>query len=246
MTHSLPVVVGDVYLIGGVARLKVTISLAGVPLTGLTPTATIVRDEDNYALNFTLGVFEEPASVGDLSDGRFKTALTEVGQGYYYYDFNPVTFSSPGQNIYTVIFQNSGLNPIIAQDEFTFSNVLGAQTTGWGFVNREKTVCPNEPVNISYQATSGLGSNVLLTIYNPFGDLIFSATPMPEFEATGIYMLPHTFAVEGEHLLLASESVHGSRDAMQLTVGGSASKIKRIEAMVRDLIKNPPTVTPCP
>lgn len=245
---QLPIVVGDVYLIGGVARLKILISIAGLPAIGLSPTVTIIRDSDDFALNAVLGVFEAPASIGDLSDSRFKIGpLTELGLGYYYYDFDPVTFSSAGEHVYTVIFENTTPGaPIIAKSEFTFSNTFGAQTTGFGFVDREKTVCANEPVKISYQATSGLGSNVLLTIYNPYDDLVFSATPMPELEATGVYVFPYTFTVEGDHLLLVSESVHGSRDAMQLTVGGNASRIKRIEAMVRDLIKNPPTVTPCP
>ncbi len=247
MATQLPVVVGDVYLIGGVARLKVLISLAGFPATGLAPSVTIIRDCDNFALNAILSVFEAPTSVADLADSRFKiTPLTEVGLGCYFYDFDPVTFSSPGKNVYTVIFENTTPgSPIIAKSEFTFSNALGAQATGFGFINRYKNVCKEQSVKIAYQATSGL-SDVLLTVYNPFDEIVIAAAPMIELDATGAYILPQTFTVDGEFLLLASEATHGSRDAMMITVGESAARIKNIESMVRNLIKNPPTVLPCP
>ena len=82
---QLPIVVGDVYLLGGEARLKVSVSSGGVPVLGIAPTVTIVRDRDNFAADFTTGSFDSttPATLGD---SRFRKPMTELGLGVYITD----------------------------------------------------------------------------------------------------------------------------------------------------------------
>ena len=242
---QLPLVVGDVYLLGGVARLKVTVSSEGAPVTGLTPFVTIIRDSDGFAANFVTKVFEAftPASI---VTPPYSAPLTEVAFGTYFRDFDPSDFSSTNEEVYTVIFHHEvAPNPFVTHSEFTFSNSLGAKlSTGFGLLNRCCNVCVQMPTTIMYQTLSGQ-SDVELTIFNPFNEVVIAAVPMIELNDTGIYQFTHTFAIQGEHTIIVSEDTHGSTDAMVITVGGAADRLKRIEEMLRSLISNPPSVSPC-
>ena len=246
ITTIIPIAVGDVYLVGSIARLKLTISFGGTPVDGQTPSVTIVRDCDNNALNFTLGAFVTFSTPGDLDLPVFKSGMTELGQGTYFFDFDPTAFATTTEQVFTVIFRNEDPSFLItAHNEFHFSvNSTQGTGTGFGAVDRYLSVCLEEPTVIAYQANSGQ-TDVKISIYSPFDALLVSNATMKELNSTGIYR--HTFiaTLEGDYVMTMSEDTNGSRDALILTAGGDCDRLKRVESLLNDLALNPPTVGPC-
>lgn len=242
-----PLVVGDVYLLGGEARLKVSVDLSGVPLTGLTPTVTVVRDSDNYAADFVATAFDSntPASLGD---SRFRKTMTELGLGVYYTDFDPLPFGGTTEEVYTVIFRNDPPSAFLEKAEFTFSNTLsGKLSTGFGMLTRQCNVCKNMPFKFSYQAQPGQ-KDVEIDIYDPNDALLVSAATMQELGGigvTGIYQFEFIGTQDGDHVAVVSEATNGSTDGIVITVGGDADRLKRIEQLLLSLSLQPPSVGPC-
>lgn len=244
-----PLVVGDVYLLGGEARFKVSVDLNGVPLTGLAPTVTVVRDSDNYAVDFVATAFDvsTPAILGD---SRFRKAMTELGLGVYYADFDPIPFGSTVEEVYTVIFRNGAADPFsfLEKSEFTFSNTLsGKLSTGFGFAQQYLNVCKNTSYKLNYQALPGQ-TDVEVSIYDPNSNLIVANATMQELGgtgSTGIYQFEFVGTQDGAHVIIASEATHGSTDAMVLTIGGDAERLKQIERLLLQLNLQPPSVGPC-
>ncbi len=242
---QLPVVVGDVYLIGGVARIKVTISLNGDPLLGESPTITVVRDDDNFAADFDLLTFVDYGAPAGLDVNNLKFNMTELGLGTYFADFDPALFGSFDEEVYTAIVKNEGDNAVVAHEEFTISNNLAVGTgTGFGIVDRCCNVCLNTPFVVSYEATTGQ-TDVILSVYNPFNTLLESNVTMTELDSTGIYQFTFIGQIDGDHTFIMSEATFSSREALVITIGGDCDRLKRIEQMLRDLSLNPPTVGPC-
>jgi hypothetical protein len=243
-----PLVVGDVYLLGGEARLKISVSSGGVPVTGITPTVTIVRDSDNFVADFVATVFDSatPATIGD---SRFRKSMTELGIGIYIADFDPVPFGDNTEEVYTAIYRHDvPPNLFLEQDEFTFSNTLaGKVSTGFGFPQQCCNICKNVPTTLSYQALPGQ-TDVKITIYDPNNNLLVANGTMQELDgsgSTGIYQFEFTGTQDGQHTVIASEESNGSTDAMIITVGGDADRLKRIEQLLLALNLNPPSVGPC-
>jgi len=238
-----PVIVGDVYFIDGIARLKLSISLGGVPVTGQIPTVTIVRDRDNYALNFLMDSFEDFGTPTHLDESKYKATMIELGQGVYFWDFDPALYGETTEEIYTAIFRNETPGfEVTIHNEFTITNRFS--TVKFGLVNRPLQVCLHEEITIAYKALSGQ-HDVNINIYNPSDELIVSNATMVELGTTGIYRYKHIFTLDGEHLVQVSESTNGSSDSMILVVGRMCDRIKRIEQQLGDLMQNPPTVNPC-
>ena len=239
-----PIVVGSTYEIAGHALLKATVSDgAGEPVRGIVPQVTIVRDRDNTAANFVTMGFETITPVS-LETAPYSTDMTEVGFGTYQYEFDPIAFLSPNEEVYTAIF-HYGVDPyrFTINSEFTFTDVFGAKINHFGFINRYLNVPVQTPTKIGYKAKSG--SNVELTIYNPFGEVIIAAVPMTELGTTGVFLLDHVFGLQGEHILYGRDLTNHGYDAQILTVGGDSDRLKRIEDMLRSLTRSTPSVGPC-
>lgn len=243
-----PVVVGDVYLLGGEARLKVSVSKGGVPLTGLLPTVTIVRDSDNYAADFVATAFDA-STPATLSDARFRMTMSELGLGVYFADFDPVPFGVTEEEVYTVIFRNDPpTDAFLEKSEFTMSNTLaGKVSTGFGMLSRCCNVCKNMPFKFAYQAMPDQ-DDVLISIYDPNDNLLVTDAVMQELGgagASGIYQFEFIGTQDGEHTAIVSEASHGSTDGVVITVGGDADRLKRIEQLLVSLNLQPPSVGPC-
>lgn len=238
-------IVGDVYVLGGIARLKVTVSKNGFPIDGIMPTVTIVRDSDNFAADFFLGQFVGSTPI-TLSNPNFRTSMTGIGLGSYYYDFNPILLGVDSDEAYTTIFRyDSAPDQFIVQNEFCISNsLIGKLSTGYGLLNRYLNVARNTPTKISYLAQPGQ-SDVKVWIYNPFGTLLVAGATMTELDNTGVYSFIFTGQVDGDFTVIASEDTAGSKDAMLLTIGGDADRLKRIEQLLINANLRPPSVGAC-
>jgi len=238
-------IVGDIYLLGGVARLKITVSKDGVPVDGISPTVTIVRDRDNYAADFILSEFTSTTPF-IISNPNFRTGMTALGLGTYYYDFDPNIFDSTLGEVYTVIYRyDTAPNQFITEEEFTMTNSLaGKLGTGFGLLPRYLNVPRNVPTRISYLAQPGQ-TDVKIWIYNPFSTLLVAGATMIELDSTGVYEFNFIGQVDGDFTIIASEDTNGSRDAMLLTIGGDSDRLKRIEQLLLSANLKPPTVGPC-
>jgi len=241
MEHPI-IVSGNVYSIGGAARLKINISFNGAPLTGQSPTVTIVRDSDNFAVDFVLNSFEATTPV-TLNTANFKNSMVELGEGNYYFDFEPSVYGETTEQLYTVIYRNETPPYFVTeQDEFLFSDRF--EKARLGLVMRPLEVCINEQVLIWYQATTGQ-TDVTISIYNKFDQLLISDATMQELGSTGLFKFPFIFTLDGEFLIIAKEDTQGSKDSMIIRAGGMCDRLKRVERLLSDFIQNPPTVTPC-
>jgi len=238
-------IVGDVYIIGGTAKLKVTVSKNGFPVDGILPTITIMRDSDNFAADFFLDQFAG-STPATLSNPNFKTTMIPLGLGTYYYIFDPATFGITDDETYTSIFRyDSPPDQFIVQNEFTISNsLIGKLSTGYGLLNRYLNVARNTPTKISYLAQPGQ-TDVKVWIYNPFGTLLVAGATMTELDSTGVYNFTFTGQVDGDFTVIASEETAGSKDAMLLSVGGDADRLKRIEQLLINANLRPPSVGAC-
>lgn len=238
-----PVIVGAVYFLDGVARMKMSMSYLGEPVTGQIPTVTIIRDTDNYALNFNLDQFEAFGVPADLDQAKYKTQMTELGLGSYWWDYDPSLYSETTEQLYTVIFRNEtpGLQAT-TNNEFTMTNRF--HNVRFGLLDRPKQVCLNEQVLIAYQALPNQ-NDVLITIYNPSDQILVANATMTELESTGIYRYEHIFTLDGEYIITCSEATNGSKDSMIIVAGRACDRLKRMEKWLGDLMQNPPTVNPC-
>lgn len=244
MASQKPIVVGGTYDLGGVVLLKVTVTHQGIPVTEIDPQVTIIRDSDKTAANFSTGNFV-PFSTATIVTAPYSASMTEVAFGTYFYEFDPADFDSPDENTYTVIFHYSTFPyEFVLSNEFTFTGVFGAKASGFGILNRETNVCLNTPFKIAYQSVSGL-KQVRLTIYNPYGGAVITDVPMIELNSTGVYEYTAQLALEGDHIIYVRDQTNDAKDSMIISVGGSCDKIKRIDQMLRQLTRNPPTVYPC-
>jgi hypothetical protein len=239
------VIVGDVYILGGTARLKITVSNDGLPVDGINPTVTIVRDSDNRAANFVLNQFA-PTTPITISGSNFRTGMTAIGLGTYYYDFDPEDFGSTLEEVYTVIYRyDTAPNQFIEENEFTFTNSLaGKLSTGFGLLPRYLNVRINTPTRISYLAMPGQ-TDVKISIYNPFNTLLVAGATMAELGNTGVYSFLFTGTVDGDYVVIGSEATNGSKDAYLLTIGGDSDRLKRIESLLLSLNLKAPSVGPC-
>lgn len=238
-----PIVVGSTYFIGSAVRFKVFLSV-GLGIPGQTPLTSVVRDADNFAIDFITDTFE-PSTPATLGDSNFRDVMSELGEGSYFYDFDPALFDTVEPGTYTVLFFNETVGfEAASQFEFFFTGTF-ADEREFGFLHRETNVCLNEEVTIAYKALSGQ-DNVLLNMYDPFDQLIVANATMVELNSTGIYRFNFNFTLAGEYIITGSESTADSSDAMMLTVGGSAQRIKSIESLLAQVLQNPPTVDPCP
>lgn len=238
-----PVIAGSVYMTDGVARIKMSLSYGGEPLVSQTPTVTIVRDRDNYVLDFTTDTFVETTGPSDLGQSKFKHQMEELGLGSYYWDFDPVLYNAYEEEVYTVIFVND--HPIYGaatQDEFLMTNRFDFPR--FGMLDRPKDICLNEETTFAYQAKPGQ-TDVLLSIYDQYNNLQVANATMTEIDNSGIYKYKHIFTLDGEYVIVVSENTNKSTDSMLVTVGKGCDRLKRIEQMLSDLIQNPPTVGPC-
>lgn len=243
MASQKPVVVGDVYMLGGRALLKVTVSNAGNPVSGIAPLVTIIRDRDGRAANFQTQAFDT-FTLASIVTTPYSAAMSEVAFGTYVYEFNPTEFASPDEEVYTVIYHHEvAPNKFVIHSEFTFTDVFGAKTTGFGFANRHTNIEIGKPVRLVYQAITDLP--VRLTIYSPNNEIVVADVPMLELEDTGVYYYDFAFPIQGDHIICAHESVHDSKDCMVMTIGGDSDRLKRIESMLRQLTRNPPSVSVC-
>lgn len=242
MSTQGPIVVGSTYEIGGHAVFKITISDSG-PVSGIVPLVTIIRDRDNTAANFVTEQFVAYTPVTILT-APFSDEMTELAFGTYQYEFNPVDFSSPNEEVYTVIYHYEvAPYQFVASEPFTFTDVMGAKFTGFGFMNRYLSVPMRTATKIGYKSKTG--STIQLTIYNPFGEVIIADVPLIEIDSTGIFTLDHTFLLQGDHILQANDITNSSTDAMIITVGGDSDRLKRVEDMLRSLTRTTPSVGPC-
>lgn len=238
-----PIVVGSTYFLESEIRFKIFLSIAGSGVTGQAPFVTLIRDADNSALNFTLGVFE-PITPATIGNSQYRDTMTELGNGSYYYPFDPTAFDGVDAGSYTVLFENTapGLQAA-SQFEFLYTANF-ANETSFGFVDRDKNVCINEDIMIAYKAPTGQ-SQVFLDVYDPFDQLVVSKATMSELGSTGIYKFEFNPSLAGEYLFLGSDGAAGSSDAMMITVGGTAEKVKEIQASLAQVLQNPPSVNPC-
>ena len=238
-------IVGDVYLFGGIAKLKITVSQNGLPVDGISPTVTIIRDSDNYAADFLLGQFAAATPL-TLGNPNFRTGMTALGLGTYYYLFDPNNFGITTNETFTVIYKHdTAPDAFVKQNEFTISNsLIGKLSTGYGLLNRYLNVARNTPTKISYLAQPGQ-TDVKVSIYNPFGTLLVAGATMTELDSTGVYNFTFTGQVDGDFTVIASEDTAGSRDAMLLSVGGDADRLKRIEQLLINANLRPPSVGAC-
>jgi hypothetical protein len=239
------ITVGDVYMLGGTARLKITISHDGLPVDGIHPTVTIVRDRDNYAVDFVLSEFA-PTTPLIISGPNFRTGMNALGLGTYYYDFDPKDFDSSLEEVYTVIYKyDTSPNQFITESEFTMTNSLaGKLSTGFGLLPRYLNVLRNTPTKISYLAMPGQ-DDVKVSVYDPFGNLLIASATMRELDDTGVYSFLFTGRVDGDYVVIGSEETNGSKDAYLLTIGGDADRLKRIESLLLSANLKAPSVGPC-
>lgn len=239
------IIVGDVYILGGSARLKITVSQDGLPVDGINPTVTIVRDRDNRAANFVLSQFA-PVTPVTISGPNFRTGMTALGLGTYYYDFDPNDFDSSLEEVYTVIYRyDTAPDQFIEENEFTFTNSLaGKLSTGFGLLPRYLNVLRNTPTKISYLAMPGQ-TDVKVSVYDPFGNLLVAGATMAELGSTGVYSFLFTGRVDGDYTIIGSEATNGSKDAYLLTIGGDSDRLKRIESLLLSLNLKAPSVGPC-
>ena len=245
MTHR-PLVVGDIYFLDDTARLKVTVSYGGLPVDSIAPTVTIVRDDDNYAADFLLSQFVASTPV-TLVNPNFRTSMIPLGLGTYYYDFDPMAFGSLNNAAYTVIYRyDTAPYAFITEDEFTVKKaVSGEMGTGFGLLNKHLNVPLNMPTKISYLALSGQ-TDVKVSVYDPYGNLLVSGVTMQELSNSGVYQYLFTGRVDGEYTVIGWEDTNGSKDAMLLSIGGDPDRLRRIEQLLINCCNpNVPSVGPC-
>lgn len=236
-----PIVVGDVYNVGGTAIFKITVTYQGSPVTGAAPLVTVLRDEDKAAANFQTNEFEIPV---DYTASKYSAMMTEVAYGTYFYEFNPTNYDINEEEIYTVIYHHESFPKFASNSEFMFTDSFGAKVTSFGLVKRNLNVCVNTPFKIAYQAISGIGT-IRLTIYNPYNEIVLSDVPMQEMLNTGIYTYDTQLSLQGEHLIYAEETKYDTNDAMLITVGGDCDRLKRIETLIKKLTQNTPIAYAC-
>lgn len=245
MAQEPVVISGGVYVLGYSARIKLTIAYFGVPVDTAAPTVTLVRDSDLKALDFTIGDWVN-ATPTQLNESRFKGSMLLLGQGTYYYDFDPTVYGITEEDIYTVIYR-SETTPYIAtaQDAFLMTPApAGRYSQGFGFVKRYMNVCLNVPVKIGFKAVSGC-SNIKINIYDPYNNLLIAGATMTELEHTGIYFFDFLGRIDGDYLLIGEDGCSGASDAIMLNVGGQCERLKRIENLLVSMNINPPTVNSC-
>jgi hypothetical protein len=236
------VIVGDVYQLNGVARLRICLSYGGVPVTGQHPTVTLVRDSDGHALDFVLGSFE-PVTPSTLGNSNFKATMLELGVGNYFFDFSPTDYGATKEDVYTVIYRNETPPYLVTvQEEFLFADHFSLEKSG--IVPRPLNVCLNEQFTIKYQSLSGL-IDVLISIYNKYNTLLISDANMTEIGHTGIYEFPYIYTLDGEYLIIVREASRGARDAILMRGGGDSCRLKKIEKLLSDFMLNPPSAKPC-
>lgn len=238
-----PIVVGSTYFLDSAVRFKIFLSIAGTGITGQGPFVTIVRDADNFAVDFITDTFE-PTTPATIGDSQFRDVMSELGGGSYFYDFDPSLFATVEPGTYTVLFINTtpGLEAS-SQFEFYYAGTF-ADERKFGFLDRALNVCLNEDVTIAYKALPGQ-TNVLLNMYDPFDQLIVANATMTELNSTGIYRFNFNFTLAGDYIVLGSETTADSSDAIMVTAGGSAQRLKTIESLLAQVLQNPPSVGPC-
>jgi len=245
MSQEPVTIVGGVYILGSFARMKVTISYGGLPIDTALPTVTFIRDSDLKALDFMVDNWATVTPT-QLNEGRFKAPMTLLGQGTYYYDFDPTDYGVTEEDIYTVIYRNETTPYFVtAEDEFLVTpTVAGKSSQGFGFVKRTLNVCLNVPIKIGFKAVTGC-TEIKINVYDPYGNLLIAGATMQEFGHTGIYFFDFLGRVDGDYLLLGEDGCSGASDAMMLNVGGQCEQLKRIENLLVGMNINPPSVGPC-